>query len=182
LPRFMQSREMSGLSGHFEDSNFLVAFTLLPLGRWWKSGWEQALRISKRLIKALSLWMNRPVALLVALGLSWIHMLCLFSAIWLLFGGMGQNISIWLVSGLYSIVYFVTLLPFSINGYGIQEVSMTFMFSTVGGASVQSSLTGAILFRTLMMLASLPGALFVPDLLPGARKHAEAAGRSQSGE
>ncbi len=80
---------------------------------------------------------------------------------------------LWLAGGLYSVVYFVTLLPFSINGYGIQELSMTFVFSQIGGASMESGLTGALLFRTLMMLASLPGALFVPSLLPGARQHAE---------
>lgn len=182
LPRFIQSREISGLSSYFEDSNFLVALSFLPMERWWKSGWKRVLRISKRLIKALSIWLSHPMSLLVALGFSWIHMLCLFSAIWLLFGGMGQDISIWLVAGLYSIVYFVTLLPFSINGYGIQEVSMTFMFSTVGGATVQSGLTGAILFRTLMMLASLPGVLFVPGLMPGTKRHAEAVMHSQSGE
>jgi uncharacterized membrane protein YbhN (UPF0104 family) len=180
LPRFLQSRQIP--NAYFQDSNLLFASTLFPLGRWWKSGWERGLRISKRLIKALSIWMSRPRALIVALGISWIHMLCLFSIIWVFFGGMGQDISFWLVSGLYSIVYFITLLPFSINGYGIQEISMTFIFSTVGGVSVQSGLTNAILFRTLMMLASLPGVIFVPGLMPGAKKQAEAGMHSQSGE
>ena len=96
-------------------------------------------------------------------------MLCLFSVVSLILNGMGENIPFWLIGGLFSIVYFVTLLPFSINGYGIQEVSMTFIFSTVGGASLQSGLTMAILFRTLMMIASLPGAAFVPELLAGAK-------------
>ena len=102
-------------------------------------------------------------------------MLCLFFILLTLFKGMDQAISFWLVGGLYSLVYFVTLMPFSINGYGIQEVSMTLIFSTVGGVSMESGLTAALLFRTIMMLASLPGALFVPELLAGAKARAGAA-------
>ena len=94
-------------------------------------------------------------------------MLSLFSVVWLFINGMGENISLWLTSGLWSFTYFVTLLPFSINGYGLQEVSMTFIFSSLGGVSVQNSLTAALLVRTLQIIASLPGAVFLPDILVG---------------
>lgn len=53
---------------------------------------------------------------------------------------------------------------------------MTLIFSTVGGVSMESGLTAALLFRTIMMLASLPGALFVPELLAGAKARAGAGG------
>jgi hypothetical protein len=62
-------------------------------------------------------------------------------------------------------VYFVTLIPISVNGYGLQEISMTLIFSNFGKASMSDGLTIAILFRTLMLLASLPGALSLPDIL-----------------
>lgn len=77
---------------------------------------------------------------------------------------------LWLIGGLYSLVYFVTLLPVSINGYGVQEFSMTLIFSNLGRASVGSGLIVALLFRTLMMTASLPGAAFIPDILSTARE------------
>ena len=80
-------------------------------------------------------------------------------------GGMGEDIPLWTIAGLYSFAYFVTLLPFSINGYGLQEISLTFVFSSIGNASVSNSLTMALLFRTLTMLVSLPGAFFLPEIL-----------------
>ena len=102
-------------------------------------------------------------------------MLCLFGSIWLLCWGMGEDVSFILVGGLYSIVYLITLLPLSINGYGIQEVAMMYMLSSVGEVSVQNGLTVALLFRTMMMLASLPGAFFMGDLLPRGKKQSESA-------
>jgi len=80
---------------------------------------------------------------------------------------------IWLIAGLYSLVYFVTLVPISINGYGVQEISMTLIFSNLGRASLQTGLTAALLFRTLMMIASLPGAFFIPDILASRNKATE---------
>lgn len=175
LPRFIDRGVFIRSSTHIAD--FPVALAMTLPGKWWKR--LSALIASKgssvmrRLYKALALWAKQPRVLLISLGFSWVHMLCVFGALSLLFSGMGEEMPLWLSGGLYSVVYFVTLLPLSINGYGIQEISMTLVFSQVGGASMESGLTGALLFRTLMILASLPGAFFVPSLLPGARQHAD---------
>ena len=83
---------------------------------------------------------------------------------------MNDPVPYWLIGGLWSLVYFVTLIPVSINGLGVQEVAITFAFSTLGGASEQSSLTLALLIRTLFILASLPGAIFLPGILPEVKK------------
>lgn len=172
LPRFLGMREtQSALSDGYPLVAGLIA---APLGKWWKAIWEKSLKLARRLLAALSLWLKQPRSLLIALAFTWVHMLCFFGIIFLLFEGMGQHVPFWQVGGLYSIVYFVTLLPFSINGYGIQEVSMTFIFSSVGEATVQSGLMVALLFRTLTMIASLPGAAYIPALLPQAKKQAEA--------
>jgi glycosyltransferase 2 family protein len=80
---------------------------------------------------------------------------------------MGERISFWMIMGLWSATYFVTLLPISINGMGVQELAMTFFYSAIGGISQPSGLTLALLMRALQMLASLPGALFIPDILAG---------------
>ena len=73
--------------------------------------------------------------------------------------------SFWLIVGLWSISYFVTLIPISINGYGVQELSLTFLFSTVGGMSTAAGLTLAVLIRVFYMVASLPGAVYMPAIL-----------------
>ena len=173
VPEFIDAQALRSIA--IPEPPMLAGFSVAPVRKWIGMGWQKGLKVFRRLSAALVLWIRQPRALVVALAFTWVHMLCLFSVIAIVLQGMGEHLPFLLIGGLYSIVYFVTLLPFSINGYGIQEVSMTFIFSTVGGASVQSGLTAALLFRTMMMLASTPGVLFVPGLLPGAKKSVKIA-------
>ena len=98
---------------------------------------------------------------------------CLFTTLWLLLNAIGEEMSFWTIGGFWSLVYFVTLLPFSINGLGIQEVTLAFFFSNFGGIALESGLTLALLIRTLMMLASLPGVAFLPMIMNAARDRPE---------
>jgi len=131
--------------------------------------WETLVNRSRasfqKIGQAFDLWRKNPRSLIFSLAWSWVHMLSVFSILWLLFYGLGETISFWLVGGLYSLVYFFTLIPISINGYGLQEISMTFVFYQMGGISLSSCLTVALLFRTLMIIGSLPGAFFIPGML-----------------
>ena len=173
LPRLMQLQDLReliptttpaiqmGLAGLTFSKSFGKLFTRI---------WEKGHGVFRRLISTLALWIKQPRALFQALVFTWVNMLCLFTVLTLFFNGMGQHISFWLVAGLYSFVYLITLMPISINGYGLQEISMTLVFTTLGGASLASSLTAALLFRTTMMVASLPGVLFVPGLLAYSRQ------------
>lgn len=138
-----------------------------------KNFWHKVREFIRKVLSAISLWLKQPVALLTSTAWSWLHMLCIFSVQYLLFRGMGEEISIWKIAGLYSLAYFITLIPISINGYGLQELSMTLIFSNFGQVSINSGLSVALLFRTLMILASLPGALFVPDILATQKQPAE---------
>jgi uncharacterized membrane protein YbhN (UPF0104 family) len=124
----------------------------------------------KRLLEAVALWIRQPRALLSSLLFTLFHMVCFFGILWVLLDGMNDPVPYWLIGGLWSLVYFVTLIPISINGLGVQEVAITFAFSTLGGASEDSAVILALLFRTLVMLASLPGALFISGILPEVRK------------
>jgi len=103
-----------------------------------------------------------------------VHMLSIFAILWMFICNMGDDISFWLVGGIWSVVYFVTLLPISINGLGVQEVAISFFFSRVGGVSLEIGFTIALLIRTLTMLASLPGIFFVPMILSSKEAHASA--------
>lgn len=168
LPSFLAARDLTNNSLIYPQ--YLLG-GILPASvmKWVTPLWNKAVKLFRRVIAALTIWQKRPQSLLQSLAFTWLNMLGLFSVLYVIFQGMGEDLPIWLIGGLYSIVYLITLLPFSINGYGIQEVSMTFIFSSIGGVSLQSALTAALLFRTLMMIASLPGAAFVPGLLAGAR-------------
>ena len=46
---------------------------------------------------------------------------------------------------------------------------MTAIFTSLGEVSVAGAATAALLVRTIQMLASLPGALFLPDILGDGR-------------
>jgi uncharacterized membrane protein YbhN (UPF0104 family) len=173
LPGFLAYRQGLGASNGLAP-HLLVGYAA-PLGKLWHGVWEKGLRIVRKILAALSLWVRRPVSLIAPLALTWVNMLCLFGVITTLLQGMGQSLPFWQVGGLYSLVYFVTLMPISINGYGLQEVSMTWIFSAVGGASPESGLIAALLFRTIMMLVSLPGAFFLPGLLAGEKARQETA-------
>src|SRR5262249_6622771 len=115
--------------------------------------------------QTFSIWLKKPLALLAGLVCTWGHVFCTCLALAVLISALGGHISFWLIVGLWSIAYFVTLVPISINGYGVQELSLTLLFSRVGGLSAAVGLTLAVLIRVFYMLASLPGAVFMPSIL-----------------
>lgn len=131
------------------------------------SGWIG--RATRGVIEALALWLKRPRWLAAALGCTWLYMVLKFAALWLFFDSLGEHISFLDTAGLWSLVYFITLLPISIGGLGLQEVSASLIYSQVGGVSLSGALAAALLLRTVEVLASLPGALFLSDILAGSR-------------
>ncbi|HEX9595842.1 MAG TPA: lysylphosphatidylglycerol synthase transmembrane domain-containing protein [Anaerolineales bacterium] len=145
--------------------------TLLGIETSWAA--RMGNRINKiwvRLQKAIRLWASQPWALLNALTYTFIHMACLFATLYILLDGMHDPLPFWTVAGLQSLVYVVTLIPISISGWGVQEFSISYVFSALGGVSPANSLVLALLLRTLYVLASLPGALVLSDVLPGMAK------------
>ena len=127
-------------------------------------------RLWGSLLHAIRLWTTHPGSLMVAYLFTWGHMLSVFLSVWVLFQRMGEPMPFWLVAGCWAMSYFPTLLPISINGLGVQELTLTFFFVNYGGVSLPAALTMATLMRLLPALASLPGAFFVPGLLAAARK------------
>lgn len=139
------------------------AFEFFVLGSLWQKGWD----LIRRTFLSFKLWMNKPSSLLLALCCALFHMLFSFSANYILLIGMGESLVLWKVIGLFSLSYFVSLIPVSINGYGVQELTVTFLLSHFGGVSLPASATIAVLHRLLMMLVSLPGAITLPGVMAG---------------
>lgn len=119
----------------------------------------------KRTVQTFSIWLKRPWSLLAALACAWGNMFFIFLTLDILINGLGGRVDFWLIAGLWSLAYFVTLIPVSINGYGVQELSLTFLFSAVAGLGTATSLTVAVLIRLLYLVASLPGAVYMPGIL-----------------
>ncbi len=132
----------------------------------------------RRVWRALKLWLARPRSLGWALACTLGHMCFLFASIGLLLRAMGEPLGFLTIAGIWSLVYFITLFPISINGLGLQEAALTLAFTQLGGISTQAALVLAVCVRTLAMVASLPGALFIGKLLPQARQQL-ATGQSE---
>lgn len=133
---------------------------------------HRAIRFAKESLGALGLGMKRPVYLLSALCFTFVHMLCFFSTVSLILTGMGEHMGLLTIALLWSIVYLVTLIPFSINGLGWQEVSITYVFShaddvftQAGHVSFGAAVAVAVLMRAFMIIASLPGAVLIPSIM-----------------
>jgi uncharacterized membrane protein YbhN (UPF0104 family) len=87
---------------------------------------------------------------------------------------MNQPISWWVVAGLWIFNYYISLLPISINGLGVQELSIAYIYTQFGGVSMESALAMAVLIRVLFVIASLPGVIALPEIM--------SSGKSQTPE
>lgn len=131
---------------------------------------DRLVALFKRTLATFSIWFKQPASLLASLAFTWIHMLCLFGSIYIFVDDLGSHASFWLIAGLWSVTYFITLVPISINGYGVQEVVFTFLLSEVVGFVPSVAATIALLIRAYFLLSSLPGALFLPSILSALAK------------
>lgn len=123
----------------------------------------------ERLSLALKLWASQPERLFAALLASWTGMFLNFVAIWLLAQGLGMSVTLAEVVGASAISYYITIIPLSINGYGIRELTIVVLYTQLG-AMVEQSSALALLSRFIYLIVSLPGALWVGEILKSERQ------------
>ena len=136
---------------------------------------KKPLSFIKRTFLTFSIWFKKPGSLLASLGFTWIHMICWFWSIHIFLSALGYPVSFWMIAGLWSLTYFITQIPISISGYGLQELSFTFLFSRIAGVPPAISLTVSILMRAYLVLSSLPGAFFLPSALAAMTENPDTA-------
>lgn len=153
---------------------FTLPFGLIPVFSLGKIGiqatfftplYKKGTDFVKRTFETFKIWFNKPMGLLLSLLSTFGNMAFIFASIYLLIAGMDRHVSYWLIAGLWSLTYFVTLIPISINGFGVQELSLTFLLLTFGGLDHSESAVIALLIRFLFVITSLPGAFFLPSIL-----------------
>lgn len=125
---------------------------------------EHGLKFLRSVSQSLVTWLRHPAGLAGAFACTFGHMLATYLTVGVLLWGMGYGMPLWQIGGLWSFSYFFSLAPLTINGLGLQEVSIAYLYSHFGGVPMQTSLALAVLLRLLFMLASLPGAVFLPML------------------
>lgn len=127
--------------------------------------WDKALKFIKKVFVDFQLWIKHPSSLLFSLFASLVHMFFLFFMMMILIVGMGEKIDFLKIGVIYSLSYFITLFPISISGIGIQELSISFFFSALGGITNETSTALALMMRIVFMVASLPGIFFISDII-----------------
>jgi len=145
-------------------------FQSVPFTISFFSRFHKPIAFFKRTLSIFSIWLRKPASLLAALAFTWIHMLCIFGSIYIFVDDLGTHASFWMIAGLWSLTYFITLIPISINGYGVQELVFTFLLSNIVGFVPSVAATIALLIRAYFLLSSLPGAVFLPSILSALAK------------
>jgi hypothetical protein len=132
---------------------------------------QKGVGFARRAFESFSIWLKKPLGLSLSLLATFGNMAFIYLAIYILLLGIDHQVSYWLIAGLYTLTYFVTLFPISINGLGVQELSMTFLLTQLGGLSSSESATIALLTRALFIVTSLPGAFFLSSILAATDKN-----------
>lgn len=131
-----------------------------------KKGWLARLkRFYSRGLETFAIWLHRPGIVVLAFVISWLSIFVIFLAIWVIARGLGIPVALYQVMGVTAVTYLLTLLPISINGYGVREVAITALYMQLGATLEQSSAL-ALITRFLMLIETIPGALWVSETVP----------------
>jgi len=153
---------LPSLSSYLRSRNLAapVASMAVPLIDRLKNG-------VRKVLQNLRFWSKHPLILLKALGFTLIHQASIYLIIRILIEGMGEALSFWQIAGIWSLTYFISLLPISINGLGLQEITITNLYTLLGGLSPATSIALALILRLVWLIGSLPGAFFIGEVLAG---------------
>jgi uncharacterized membrane protein YbhN (UPF0104 family) len=144
------------LSGH-PGSLSMMGLVNLPFASLIRKGLSNIWR-------AIQLWLGTPKSLLVALLFSWIGVSMDILSTYTIALGQGLAVSLLEVAGIVSLIHLVTIIPFSINAYGLRELTVVAAFSQVG-VTPEEAAALALVTRGIALVASLPGALWIGNLL-----------------
>jgi uncharacterized membrane protein YbhN (UPF0104 family) len=141
------------------------AATLAAPGYVMGLSWFDSIRPRMRKVwEAFALWKGKPGALAAAWVVSLAGVLSYLVSLLLLAHELDINVSLAQVAGVTGLTYFMTLLPISLNGWGVREVGVVAFYTTLG-AGADQAVALALVSRALLMIASLPGAFWVGSVL-----------------
>jgi hypothetical protein len=120
-----------------------------------------------KLVVAYRAWASKPAAFVFAFLAAWPSNLLPMAVTWLLGSQLGIQVSFWQVMGVQTVTYFLSVLPISVNGYGLREVAYTTLYAALG-ASVEQASTLALTTRLLTVLSTIPGAIWLSSVVTSA--------------
>lgn len=116
-----------------------------------------------RLIEIVTIWARQPSLFVWSLLLSLGSILASVFGQWIAACSLGISISYVEMLAIAVLVYFVTLIPVSLNGLGTQEVSLVYLLMGLGATESQS-LALAVVARLIYVVPSLLGVFGVPSM------------------
>jgi uncharacterized membrane protein YbhN (UPF0104 family) len=128
--------------------------------------WMEVLKKSvRRGSEALRLWLHRPYSLGLALLASWMAVFSYLICVWILARGLGIPVGLKEVAGVSALTYFLTLIPISINGYGLRELAILGFYTQLGATSEQAAAL-ALITRVFFLLVSVLGVFWIGKVVP----------------
>lgn len=118
----------------------------------------------ERLGTTFSRWRRNPMSLFGAFVISWVSIVIIYFALWLIARGLGMTITLFQLAGVEFIVYVVTLLPVSFNGFGVREVIYSTLMIELGATPEQATAL-TLISRFLLLLTTTPGALWISGIM-----------------
>ncbi len=131
---------------------------------------EQKLQIFKKITNLYNrirrTWILQRKAVIKSFAIAIFANLLSMFCVWILAKNMGIVITFIQAISISAISYLVTLLPISINGYGIREMIYTVLYVSIG-TSLEASTALAVLSRFFLVLSTVPGAFFFSQFFYG---------------
>ena len=155
----------SGSRSSIKSFPSILLFGVVSVTKEWIERWSIKFKNwFARVWDIVKVWLHRPGILVGAFVLSWLSSFVIFFGIWILARGLGMEIALYEVFGIMVLTYFISMLPISINGFGLREVAVTALYIQVG-ASLEQASTLAVITRFMLLLETLPGALWLSDII-----------------
>jgi hypothetical protein len=120
----------------------------------------RAFRCVRRLLRSGLVYFRRPGVLAIGFGFSLLSAGTMLAACWAAAAALFGEAGFIDVAAAYVMVYFVSLAPVSLNGWGLQEAGIVF-FLARAGLPEPAGAGAAILIRLYQLAASLPGGFLV---------------------
>jgi uncharacterized membrane protein YbhN (UPF0104 family) len=122
--------------------------------------------------EALSLWLHNPRSLFSALIFSWVGVGMDILSTYVIAVGQGLNVSLLDITGIVALIHLVTIIPFSINAYGLREITVVAALSQIG-VTPEEAAALALVTRGIALVATIPGAIWIGSLLDDWRHEQE---------
>ncbi len=149
--------------------------SMIPMAAFTEKLLDMVRKTFLRLREAVLIWRNKPSSLVQAVLASWVGTLLYITGVWILAVDMNIDVSWVEVTAASVVTYFVVLIPLSINGLGLRELTVIGLYTALG-ASPEQAAALAILTRALQMITTIPGAFWLGKMVPDRSENDEGGG------